>query len=153
MNLSKHFTLEEMTRSMVASRKGINNIPGPGEIKNLGDLWRLAAKRPRSMHLDARRILRSMVYQILRWLTGSLIMLTLINVFWSIINQKMIKQAGSTYLMMKKDLTENRFLPLMVKDTLKIYLIWSGKTAKFQIKNPSAPRVYILLNPRFKFFS
>ena len=23
---------------MVASRKGINNIPGPGEIKNLGDL-------------------------------------------------------------------------------------------------------------------
>jgi zinc D-Ala-D-Ala carboxypeptidase len=36
--LSKHFTLEEMTKSMTATRKGINNIPGPGEIKSLGDL-------------------------------------------------------------------------------------------------------------------
>jgi len=35
MQLSKHFTLEEMTRSMVASRKSIDNIPGAGEIKNL----------------------------------------------------------------------------------------------------------------------
>ena len=35
MQLSKHFTLEEMTRSMVASRKGIDNTPGAGEIKNL----------------------------------------------------------------------------------------------------------------------
>ena len=38
MQLSKHFTLEEMTKSMTATRKGINNIPGPGEIKNLGYL-------------------------------------------------------------------------------------------------------------------
>ena len=38
MQLSKHFTLEEMTKSMTATRKGINNIPGPGEIINLGDL-------------------------------------------------------------------------------------------------------------------
>jgi zinc D-Ala-D-Ala carboxypeptidase len=38
MQLSKHFTLEEMTKSMTATRKGIDNIPGPGEIKNLGDL-------------------------------------------------------------------------------------------------------------------
>ena len=38
MQLSKHFTLEEMTRSMVASRKGIDNTPGAGEIKNLGNL-------------------------------------------------------------------------------------------------------------------
>ena len=38
MQLSKHFTLEEMTRSMTAVRKGIDNIPGPGEIKNLGNL-------------------------------------------------------------------------------------------------------------------
>ena len=35
MRLSKHFSLEEMTRSMVAARKGIDNIPGAGEIKNL----------------------------------------------------------------------------------------------------------------------
>ena len=38
MRLSKHFSLEEMTRSMVAARKGIDNTPGAGEIKNLGDL-------------------------------------------------------------------------------------------------------------------
>jgi len=36
MRLSKHFSLEEMTRSMVAARKGIDNTPGAGEIKNLG---------------------------------------------------------------------------------------------------------------------
>ena len=35
MQLSKHFSLEEMTRSMVAARKGIDNTPGAGEIKNL----------------------------------------------------------------------------------------------------------------------
>ena len=38
MRLSKHFTLEEMTRSMVAARRGIDNTPGAGEIKNLGDV-------------------------------------------------------------------------------------------------------------------
>ena len=38
MQLSKHFSLEEMTRSMVAARKGIDNTPGAGEIKSLGDL-------------------------------------------------------------------------------------------------------------------
>ena len=38
MKLSKHFTLEEMTRSMTATRKGIDNTPGSGEIKNIGNL-------------------------------------------------------------------------------------------------------------------
>ena len=38
MQLSKHFTLSEMTRSMTAQRKGIDNIPGSAEIKSLGDL-------------------------------------------------------------------------------------------------------------------
>ena len=38
MQLSKHFTLEEMTKSMTATRKGIDNTPGSGEIKNLGNL-------------------------------------------------------------------------------------------------------------------
>ena len=38
MQLSKHFTLSEMTRSMTAQRKGIDNTPGAGEIKSLGDL-------------------------------------------------------------------------------------------------------------------
>jgi len=38
MQLSKHFTLREMTNSMTAQRKGIDNTPGSAEIKNLGDL-------------------------------------------------------------------------------------------------------------------
>ena len=38
VQLSRHFTLTEMTKSMTATRKGIDNIPGPGEIKSLGDL-------------------------------------------------------------------------------------------------------------------
>ena len=35
MRLSKHFTLEEMTKSQIAARNGLANIPGPGEVKNL----------------------------------------------------------------------------------------------------------------------
>jgi len=38
MKLSKHFTLEEMEKSQTATRKGIKNKAGSGEIKNLGDL-------------------------------------------------------------------------------------------------------------------
>ena len=38
MDLSKHFQLEEFEKSMTASRKGIKNKAGAGEIKNLGDL-------------------------------------------------------------------------------------------------------------------
>ena len=34
MQLSKHFTLEEMTKSMTATRKGIDNTPGAGEINS-----------------------------------------------------------------------------------------------------------------------
>ena len=35
MKLSKHFKLEEFTKSMTATRKGIDNNPGAGDIKNL----------------------------------------------------------------------------------------------------------------------
>lgn len=38
MKLSKHFKLEEFTKSMTAQRKGIDNTPGAGDIKNLEDL-------------------------------------------------------------------------------------------------------------------
>ena len=38
MRLSKHFSLEEMTRSMTAARKGIDNTPGSGEIHNLTEV-------------------------------------------------------------------------------------------------------------------
>ena len=33
MQLSKHFKLEEFTKSMTATRKGIDNTPGAGDIK------------------------------------------------------------------------------------------------------------------------
>jgi len=35
MNLSTHFTLEELTHSQWAERAGINNEPGPNELANL----------------------------------------------------------------------------------------------------------------------
>jgi zinc D-Ala-D-Ala carboxypeptidase len=38
MKLSQHFSLEEMTKSQTASRKGINNTPGEKEIENLKQL-------------------------------------------------------------------------------------------------------------------
>ena len=38
MQLSKHFKLEEFTKSMTATRKGIDNTPGAGDIKNLGEI-------------------------------------------------------------------------------------------------------------------
>ena len=38
MQLSKHFKLEEFTKSMTATRKGIDNTPGAGDIKNLENI-------------------------------------------------------------------------------------------------------------------
>ena len=38
MQLSKHFKLEEFEKSMTATRKGIENKAGSGEIKNLTDV-------------------------------------------------------------------------------------------------------------------
>ena len=38
MQLSKHFKLEEFTKSMTATRKGIDNSPGAGDIKNLENI-------------------------------------------------------------------------------------------------------------------
>lgn len=38
MKLTNNFTLEEMFKSQIATRLGINNIPGPREIENLQDL-------------------------------------------------------------------------------------------------------------------
>ena len=51
MQLSKHFTLEEMTKSMTATRKGIDNTPGSGEIKNLGNLC-YEVLEPTRAHFD-----------------------------------------------------------------------------------------------------
>lgn len=38
MKLGKYFTLEEMTHSQQATRKGLDNTPGPNEVKNLKEL-------------------------------------------------------------------------------------------------------------------
>ena len=35
VNLTEHFTLEEMVRSRMAEKHGIDNTPGPNEIANL----------------------------------------------------------------------------------------------------------------------
>jgi hypothetical protein len=98
MQLSKHFKLEEMTKSMTATRKGIDNSPGAGDIKNLENVCyeilepfvhiflnqlrlpaatvarrfakRSAAKRHRSMQKARRSILKLQACQIFRQLTG-----------------------------------------------------------------------------------
>ena len=38
MYLSKHFTLDELTKSATATRKGIDNTPNEQALKNLQDL-------------------------------------------------------------------------------------------------------------------
>lgn len=38
MNLTEHFTLAEMVRSQTATRRGIDNTPGPAEIAALREL-------------------------------------------------------------------------------------------------------------------
>ena len=38
MQLSKHFKLEEFTRSQIAARNNFKNIPGSGEVKNLENI-------------------------------------------------------------------------------------------------------------------
>jgi zinc D-Ala-D-Ala carboxypeptidase len=38
MRLSQHFTLEEMTKSQTASRRGIDNTPPPEVVENLKQL-------------------------------------------------------------------------------------------------------------------
>ena len=149
MQLSKHFTLEEMTRSMTAVRKGINNIPGPGEIKNLGDLC-YEVLEPTRAHFDKPLSISSGYrsealceaigskktsqhalgcaadfeihsvpnIQVAYWLTNNVDFDQCILEYY---NPKMTRRDGSTFLTMKKDLTENKYLPLMVKNTPKDY--------------------------------
>ena len=44
MNLSEHFTLEELTASEVGARKGIDNTPGPQVQQNLVRLDRKSTR-------------------------------------------------------------------------------------------------------------
>ena len=98
MQLSKHFKLEEMTKSMTATRKGIDNSPGSGDIKNLENvcyeileparahfdkpititsgyrseaLCEAIGSKKTSQHAKGRRLtLKLQAYQTLRLLTG-----------------------------------------------------------------------------------
>jgi len=38
MNLSPHFSLEELTTSQIAARRGLNNSPSPEALENLKEL-------------------------------------------------------------------------------------------------------------------
>ena len=92
MQLSKHFTLREMTNSMTAQRKGIDNTPGPGEIKNLGDLC-YEVLEPLRAHFDkAVTITSGYRSEALCEAIGSI-----------------RQEAGSTYLITKQDQTENKY--------------------------------------------
>jgi len=108
MQLSKHFTLKEMTKSMTAQRKGIDNTPGSGEIKALGDLC-YEVLEPLRAHFD-------------KWNTTI----------------RMIQQVvGFTYLITNQIQIENKFLLLMEKNTLKVFQTWNGRVEKLSDKTKS----------------
>ena len=46
MNLSKHFTLEEMTKSQTGDRLGLDNLPTPAHRENLRALCEGRAPQP-----------------------------------------------------------------------------------------------------------
>ena len=52
MKLSPNFTLEELTRSDIAARLGIDNTPGPDALANLG-WWPSGWKRCAASWADA----------------------------------------------------------------------------------------------------
>jgi len=49
MNLSEHFTLEELTRSELAARKGIDNTPTAEFERNLGELCTVLLEPTRAL--------------------------------------------------------------------------------------------------------
>jgi zinc D-Ala-D-Ala carboxypeptidase len=57
MNISEHFTLEEFTASQVATRRGIDNTPGPVELANLHrtatTMERVRAILGKPIHVDS----------------------------------------------------------------------------------------------------
>ena len=168
MQLSKHFTLEEMTKSMTATRRGIDNTPGAGEIKSLGDLcyevleplrahfdlpvtitsgYRSEAlceaigSKKTSQHAKGQAVdleINSVPnIKTAYWLQNNVDFDQLIMEFFD----KDDPAGGYILVIMKQGQTENKFLLLMVKNTVKVFPIWNGKTAKSLIENLGAPRV------------
>ena len=91
MQLSKHFKLEEFTKSMTATRKGIKNEPGSGDIKNLENIC----------------------YEILEPVRAK---------FDKPVTMMMVQRVGSIVVTMKKVQTENRYLLMMEKNLIMVFL-------------------------------
>ena len=114
MQLSKHFTLREMTNSMTAQRKGIDNTPGPGEIKNLGDLC-YEVLEPLRAHFDKAVTITSgyrseaLCEAIGSKKTSQHALLILTSSSWSTTIKMIRQEAGSTYRITKQDQTENKY--------------------------------------------
>ena len=137
MQLSKHFTLEEFTKSMTAQRKGIDNTPGSGDIKNLEDLCyevlepirnhfdkpvtitsgyrsealceAIGSKKRANMQKGRRQTLRYMVYLILKLHTGYRIIVTLINLYLNIILLMILQKVGFIVRIMKRVIIESKY--------------------------------------------
>ena len=131
MQLSKHFKLSEFTKSQIAARNGIKNLPGSGEVKNLENLcyeilepvrakfekpvlitsgFRSWAAVTRVSIAKARRlILKLQEFLIFKSLTGSLITSILINVFLSTTDLMTTSTAGSMCHITKKERIEKKF--------------------------------------------
>lgn len=62
MQLSRNFKLEEFTKSMTATRRGIKNEPGAGDIKNLEDLC-YEILEPTRAHFDGKPLIISSGYR------------------------------------------------------------------------------------------
>ena len=58
MQLSRNFKLEEFTKSMTATRRGIKNEPGAGDIKNMEDLC-YEILEPTRAHFDKAVVISS----------------------------------------------------------------------------------------------
>lgn len=62
MQISKHFKLQELTASMIATRRGIKNEPGAGDIKNLEDVC-YEILEPTRAHFDDKPLIISSGYR------------------------------------------------------------------------------------------
>ena len=58
MQLSGHFSLNELTKSQTATRKGINNTPSPEQVENLTDLC-IQVLEPTRRHFSKPMVITS----------------------------------------------------------------------------------------------
>ena len=138
MQLSKHFKLAEFTKSQIAARNGLKNLPGAGEVKNLENVCyeilepvrakfdekpvlitsgfrslevnRILGSSDSSQHCKGQAVdLKLQEFLILRSLTGSSITSILTNAFLNTTNPTTISTAGSMCRTTKKELIVKRY--------------------------------------------